>query len=99
MAQIFGSHSQRDEEYISFFSKAFLGTNVRGCFKEFENLVSGNVTAERVARDIEQSNANRLQSHEHPPSQVGNPKGHGREDDKFKPDCQFCFCSSSDHLA
>jgi len=57
MAQIFGSHSQRDEEYISFFSKAFLGTNVRGCFKEFENLVSGNLTAERVARDIEQSNA------------------------------------------
>ena len=57
MAQIFVSHSQRDEEIISFFLKAFAGTNVKPILQEFEKEPPSGITAEEITRNIEKSNA------------------------------------------
>lgn len=57
MAQIFISHSQRDEDLRNFFSNAFAGTKVKAIFEEFEKILRGRVTSEHVAKDIEDSKA------------------------------------------
>ena len=57
MAQIFVSHSQRDEDLKNFFSNAFAPTNVRAIYEEFEKIIRGGVTSEQIARDIENSRA------------------------------------------
>jgi len=57
MAQIFVSHSQKDEDLKNFFSNAFLGTKVAGIFEEFEKILGGKVTSVKIARDIENSRA------------------------------------------
>ena len=57
MAQIFISHSKHDRELVDFVSRIAAGTKVRLIFEEFERLVSGEVTAEKIRHDILQSNA------------------------------------------
>jgi DNA-directed RNA polymerase subunit RPC12/RpoP len=57
MAQIFVSHSAKDEELVSFLSRAFASTQVKGVFEEFEAILKGPANAARIANDIRQSNA------------------------------------------
>jgi hypothetical protein len=57
MAQIFVSHSQRDTEIIHFFLEAFAGTKVKLHLEELEREVPSGVTAEKIERDIQVSNA------------------------------------------
>lgn len=57
MAQIFVSHSQRNEEIISFFLKAFAGANVKPVLQEFEKEPPAGITADEITRNIEKSNA------------------------------------------
>lgn len=57
MAQIFVSHSQRDTDAIHFFLEAFAGTKVKPHLEEFEKDAPSGVTAQKISRDIQQSNA------------------------------------------
>ena len=57
MAQIFVSHSQRDTDAIHFFLEAFAGTKVKPHLEEFEKEAPTGVTADKIARDIQSSNA------------------------------------------
>jgi len=57
MAQIFGSHSKNDKEIIHFFLEAFAGTRVKPVFEEFEAEPPTGVSAEKIKRDIDVSNA------------------------------------------
>lgn len=57
MAKIFISHSSKDDEIVSFFSKVISTTKVSGIFEEFEKLISGKITAKKIKKDIEASNA------------------------------------------
>jgi hypothetical protein len=57
MAQIFISHSQKDNDFRNFFSNAFAGTKVVPIFEEFEAIFKGGVTTQKVENDIEKSRA------------------------------------------
>ena len=57
MAQIFISHSKQDKESIHFFLEAFAGTKVKPHLEELENEVPSGVTAHKIERDIQISNA------------------------------------------
>lgn len=57
MAQIFVSHSQRDEDIRHFFLDAFAGTSVKPHFQELEKEPPPGITAKEIERDIESSNA------------------------------------------
>jgi hypothetical protein len=57
MAQIFISHSQKDEDFKNFFAKAFAGTHVKAVFEEFEKIAKGTITRDDIGRDIENSRA------------------------------------------
>lgn len=57
MAQIFVSHSQRDEDMRHFFLDAFAGTSVKPHFAELEKTPPAGITAEVITRDIQSSNA------------------------------------------
>ncbi len=57
MAQIFISHSQRDEKIKNLFFRAFAGTNVTHIFQEYEDVPPTGVTAEIIERNIETSSA------------------------------------------
>jgi hypothetical protein len=57
MAQIFVSHSQRDKDIIHFFLEAFAGTKVKPHLEELEKAPPTGVTAEKIERDIQASNA------------------------------------------
>lgn len=57
IAQIFISHSQKDEEFKSFFLKAFGPTHVSSVFEEFEEIFKGKITRDDIERDIENSRA------------------------------------------
>lgn len=57
MAQIFISHSKRDKDLRNFFSNAFAGTKVEAIFEEFEEILTGKITSDKIARDIENSKA------------------------------------------
>jgi hypothetical protein len=57
VAQIFVSHSAKDKELVSFLSRAFTPTRVRGVFEEFEAILKGPANAVRIVNDIRQSNA------------------------------------------
>lgn len=57
MAQIFVSHSQRDNDDISFLLKAFAGTNVKPILQEFEKEPPAGITAQAITQNIERSNA------------------------------------------
>jgi len=57
LAQIFVSHSRKDSDIIDFFLRAFAGTKVKPHFEEFEKEVPTGVSADKIARDIQVSNA------------------------------------------
>lgn len=57
MAQVFISHSQKDKEIIHFFLEAFAGTKVKPHLEEFEKEVPAGVNANKIATDIQASNA------------------------------------------
>jgi hypothetical protein len=57
VAQIFVSHSAKDSDAIDFFLRAFAGTKVKPHFEEFEKEVPTGVTADKIERDIQASNA------------------------------------------
>ncbi len=57
MAQIFISHSQRDEDIKNLFLRAFRGTGVTDLWREYEDAPPTGVKAEDITRDIELSSA------------------------------------------
>lgn len=57
MAQIFISHSRRDEDILDLFLRAFRGSGVTDLYREFESPVPVGVIAEIIGRDIEFSSA------------------------------------------
>jgi hypothetical protein len=57
MAQIFISHSARDQNLKNFFNQAFATSSVEAIYEEIEQLVTQAVTTEKVERDITQSSA------------------------------------------
>ncbi|MGA2712450.1 MAG: TIR domain-containing protein [Bryobacteraceae bacterium] len=57
MAQIFVSHSSKDEASRTLLSKAFASTNVRAIFEEFDAIEKGPADAARIRDNIRQSNA------------------------------------------
>lgn len=57
MAQIFISHSQRDETIKNLFLRAFRGSGVQDIYREYENAPATGVSAELIRQDIELSSA------------------------------------------
>ncbi|MFH0801932.1 MAG: hypothetical protein V2A78_06035 [bacterium] len=57
MAQIFISHSNKDDELVNFFSRSGVGTKVRIIFEEIEKICNGWITSEKIKADIFNSNA------------------------------------------
>ncbi len=57
MAQVFISHSKIDKDIIHFFLEAFAGTKVKPHLEELEKDPPSGVTAEKIERDIQASNA------------------------------------------
>lgn len=57
MAQIFISHSKNDKEIIHFLLEAFAGTKVKPHLEELEKEVPSGVTAQKIEKDIQVSNA------------------------------------------
>lgn len=57
MAQIFVSHSQRDKDIVHFLLEAFAGTKVKPHLEELEKKIPSGVTAEKIIKDIRESNA------------------------------------------
>lgn len=57
MAQIFISHSQRDEDIKNLFLRAFRGSGVTDLYREYEDAPPTGVKAEDITRDIEFSSA------------------------------------------
>src|SRR5258708_7298197 len=57
MAQIFVSHSQKDNAIVDFFLRAFAGTRVKPLFQELEKEPVNGLTEKEISRNIESSNA------------------------------------------
>lgn len=57
MAQIFVSHSSKDRELVDVLARAFASTKVKAIYEEFESIVQGPATAQRILQHISQSNA------------------------------------------
>lgn len=57
MSQIFISHSQKDQPLKDFIANAFAITKVKAVFEEYEKILNGTVTADKIAGDIENSQA------------------------------------------
>ena len=57
MAQIFVSHSRKDRELVDLLARAFAATKVRAIYEEFESILQGPATAQRIQQHISQSNA------------------------------------------
>jgi len=57
VAQVFISHSQRDEGIKNLFLRAFRGSGVNDVYREYENAPPTGVTAELIQQDIERSSA------------------------------------------
>lgn len=57
MAQIFISHSSKAKNLVSFLSDAFSGTKVKAVYEEFEKIMSGDISEEKIRNDIKESNA------------------------------------------
>ena len=55
--QIFVSHSQDDENLKGYFNKIFASSPVKAVYEEYEQLISGDVTVEKIKQDIDTSNA------------------------------------------
>jgi hypothetical protein len=57
MAQIFISHSARDEQLKECFNKAFATSSVNAKYEEIEQLDKGTITTEAIEQDITISSA------------------------------------------
>src|SRR2546421_1984111 len=57
MAQIFISHSARDENLRNYFNRAFATSNVNAIYEEIEQLMNETITTDKVKQDIAQSSA------------------------------------------
>ncbi len=57
MAQIFVSHSRRDDDGVNLVSKAAAGTSVKLYLAEFEDRIGVDVSAEELEREIDNSKA------------------------------------------
>jgi hypothetical protein len=57
MAQIFVSHSGKDRELVDVLARAFAATKVKAVYEEFEAILHGPATAQRILHHISQSNA------------------------------------------
>jgi len=57
VAQIFVSHSNKDRELVDVFARAFASTKVRAVYEEFESILHGPATAQRITGHIAQANA------------------------------------------
>jgi len=57
MSQIFISHSQKDQALKDFIANAFAITKVKAIFEEYEKIINGTVTADKIAEDIGNSQA------------------------------------------
>ena len=57
MAQIFISHSAKDVQLKNFLNSIFSGSKVTAVFEEYEKLLSGAVTAEKIQQHITASAA------------------------------------------
>src|SRR5438105_3587061 len=57
MAQIFISHSARDENLKDYFNRAFATSNVNAIYEEIERLMNETITTDKVKQDIAQSSA------------------------------------------
>jgi hypothetical protein len=58
MAQIFVSHSGKDEALKNFFMTAFATSNVKAIYEEIERLITGqNINSSKIDNDIRASNA------------------------------------------
>lgn len=57
MAQIFISHSSKAKNLVSFLSDAFSGTKVKAVYEEFEKIMRGDISEEKIRNDIRDSNA------------------------------------------
>lgn len=57
MAQIFISHSKKDKDIIHFFLEAFAGTKVKPHLEELEKEAPSGITAQKIEKDIQASNA------------------------------------------
>ena len=58
MSRIFISHSQKDEDIISLFSKVFGSTHVRSIFMEYEKMVHGHdIKSEDIKKEMQNSAA------------------------------------------
>jgi hypothetical protein len=57
MAQIFISHSAKDQKPLDFLNKAFASSNVQAKYEEFEAIIHGRRTAAQIKADIAASNA------------------------------------------
>lgn len=57
MANIFGSHSAKDQDLVSFFNKCRGTAKVGMIWEEIENIIGDDVSADKIKADINQSNA------------------------------------------
>ncbi|MDQ1591604.1 MAG: hypothetical protein QOG71_2231 [Pyrinomonadaceae bacterium] len=57
MAQIFISHSAKDDDLKNFFNKGFATSSVTAKYEEIEQLLKGTITTEAIKQDISVSNA------------------------------------------
>jgi hypothetical protein len=57
MAQIFISHSARDQQLKNFFNQAFATSSVNAKLEEIEQLYKGTITTQQIEQDITLSSA------------------------------------------
>jgi len=57
VAQIFVSHSSKDHELVDLFARAFAPTKVCAVYEEFQSILQGPATAQRITGHIAQANA------------------------------------------
>jgi hypothetical protein len=57
MGQIFISHSQQDQDFKNYFHKAFATSHVKAIYEEYESIIRGDITVQKIIRDIISSDA------------------------------------------
>jgi ribosomal protein S27E len=57
MGQIFISHSREDEDFKTYLNKAFAVSKVRAVYEEYESIISGDITVQKIIEDITSSDA------------------------------------------
>ena len=57
MGQIFISHSQQDQVFKKYLDKAFAITPVKAVYEEYESIIRGDITVQKIIHDIVSSDA------------------------------------------